>query len=1112
MQNGEGDAYESENELEALPIADKSPSFASSPSRSPVSRTPPAVRGSFSRASSPQTSPVIKTATPTPHSPSNRYRAPTSPANLRYGQPSSPSGFSRRQALANDQLEVPNQRNSFSSFSLSNHPSTGYPQPVPKSLRSASDTPAYIMPQSPNAEQPVLFSNPKADQSKSLFAAQLNIPSPESTSPVFFPALSPSALSQQSPKVHSASLSALQLSRAATATADATTSATASASSSSPTIVPVPSLSPSQHTPPEDKADDAPPLALLSLATPAAQPDIDVTLATHEHPLESSRAEYNSFASHEPSPLDLQHTLAMHHSARDTQIKAQSESPRHAAVDDHSSVDVELKSRGESHMAQHGYKHAQRRLTKAIENDNKHTVRQLSWYSYFAFGICFVSVFLVMTDFFFTEADMSHISNLLSNIYLSTIRQSQAVAIGSNLFVYFLFVRYPDAVALPKMFYRPSIHANDSVEVVSGTTAARVAANVQVFAETSALVDSMATDSAARRRLREQDVFSVLMLSPTTAAKHRHIQMSLRTITTYITALASWSVYESRPNVADDPGYFFIISNTASRAISDAFELDTKYIEEEISQRYQYMVDVTVIMTIVTVVAALLIAAALLLPMLLRVERAKANVLDIFLSVPPSVRTALRRKALRVYRLVEKADAGEKHVRSLLVDNIDDDNDNEGGADGNMSTAGTETTSLTQATDLGSADDDFTRLFQRYKKRRALADAMSTNKSGNNTATERSVHGGSRRHSGHALHPLGNAHVDENESVVQIPGKRREIDDEFRMSSETNIEEKSQAQSSVWTGRAIRVASVRYSVFILLLGLYFMFLLLQSEIHVTAMRNAVHRVSLGNSRAPLMLNALFYMVLHLCYNKEAMAVANPLEPAIHSPLDWREEGLAVINAAQEAFFATTFGDPKLGVDGRVHDRRQDHVLFGNICEIDPEEMFELYPDGRAVPHLFAQCATAQNGINTRGLWASFNFLREQYEILFAPENNRAFAYVIEGGYPKLSISKTLALKATVDVAYQYYNDFMHHHLVYSGAIYRQMALEEMARFTDTRILLVVLCASLIFISYFALIRPTTLILARSCHQANAIMLILPPQLARILPAAQRFTEENLSKD
>jgi len=50
----------------------------------------------------------------------------------------------------------------------------------------------------------------------------------------------------------------------------------------------------------------------------------------------------------------------------------------------------------------------------------------------------------------------------------------------------------------------------------------------------------------------------------------------------------------------------------------------------------------------------------------------------------------------------------------------------------------------------------------------------------------------------------------------------------------------------------------------------------------------------------------------------------------------------------------------------------------------------------------------------------------------------------------------------------------------------------------------------LFLSYFLLIRPTTL--ARTINQANAMMLLLPPQIIRAVKEIQTFVDENISKE
>lgn len=83
---------------------------------------------------------------------------------------------------------------------------------------------------------------------------------------------------------------------------------------------------------------------------------------------------------------------------------------------------------------------------------------------------------------------------------------------------------------------------------------------------------------------------------------------------------------------------------------------------------------------------------------------------------------------------------------------------------------------------------------------------------------------------------------------------------------------------------------------------------------------------------------------------------------------------------------------------------------------------------------------------------------------------------------------------------------------YSGALYVNSTIRLINDFNLTRYTLVIACFCILFLSYFLLIRPTTMLLARTINQANAMMLLLPPQIIRAVKEIQTFVDENISKE
>ena len=81
---------------------------------------------------------------------------------------------------------------------------------------------------------------------------------------------------------------------------------------------------------------------------------------------------------------------------------------------------------------------------------------------------------------------------------------------------------------------------------------------------------------------------------------------------------------------------------------------------------------------------------------------------------------------------------------------------------------------------------------------------------------------------------------------------------------------------------------------------------------------------------------------------------------------------------------------------------------------------------------------------------------------------------------------------------------------YSGGLYVNAVSQTIDNFDVLRYVLVALCFFILILSFFMLIRPTTLLLARTINQANSMMLLLPPQIVH--KEIQVYITENMSSD
>jgi len=81
---------------------------------------------------------------------------------------------------------------------------------------------------------------------------------------------------------------------------------------------------------------------------------------------------------------------------------------------------------------------------------------------------------------------------------------------------------------------------------------------------------------------------------------------------------------------------------------------------------------------------------------------------------------------------------------------------------------------------------------------------------------------------------------------------------------------------------------------------------------------------------------------------------------------------------------------------------------------------------------------------------------------------------------------------------------------YSGGLYVNSASQIIDNFDVARYALMASCFAILILSFFMLIRPTTLLLARTINQVNSMMLLLPPSIRHKEMIV--FISENMSSD
>jgi len=324
-----------------------------------------------------------------------------------------------------------------------------------------------------------------------------------------------------------------------------------------------------------------------------------------------------------------------------------------------SSFEIDIASQ-EKLTSSHRRRHrtTQRRLKAAINISNMYAEQRLRWFTIYASIIIVAAITLIAINFALTSTAIDRALILTRNITTASQRQVVCVGIAALLHVYHLFNWSP----LP----------NELAQVVnsSGVPAHMLKLGffystldlAKIFSEYSFRIDNVPTDHKKLIALLNEDIVPLYMPDPHEEGHAHEDKMSLKNAALHVSALTNWSLEESKVNMNDDYGHFFIVANTVSGKIIDPLMKSIKYNVEEINQKSDEMLIVCIIFFVVTVTTCIISGAIFIVPLLLYVEKSKTRVLELFLAVPPSIRRSLRHKALSVYRLVDKVEENDRAV------------------------------------------------------------------------------------------------------------------------------------------------------------------------------------------------------------------------------------------------------------------------------------------------------------------------------------------------------------------------------------------------------------------------------------------------------------------
>jgi PAS domain S-box-containing protein len=510
-------------------------------------------------------------------------------------------------------------------------------------------------------------------------------------------------------------------------------------------------------------------------------------------------------------------------------------------------------------------KHVQSRLRRAIAQDERSTARQLRWMDLSSAAMIVLVLVLNILLFALSSQYIEESRQISHNIHLSSTRE--ALLIDALISLRVLYSAKDATIPrLLELFYSPGAHASNSREDIFNGIRDRLLFSIELYTEISRAVDSIPTSNAALLRIREQDVVPISLIdhqgTPTLQ------QYPLRYASVTFSALAHLSVNLPTADPLD-PGFYFCLYNGLG-AMRVALENSTNMLLTDLETVHSKVLLVMLVILGSSLAGVIAVALLFARPLIVRVETAKTRVLDILRQVPHAFRRRLRRKALSVFRLVQREAARDEdrgvseRQRGIVLDAdmMDDPEEDQAATD-----------AATSEADGGASVAAGESAYSRDYRLRGLGAGMGLRTSVATQATE--------------LTAMDDAHADADHESFAPTG------------SPTSAP--AVATGSMLSRSSIRGVVAKYAVFVVTIAVFFGLCYWQTFMRFLDVEQAAVVMVVGNYRLPYLQLAYFEARQFTFFNYTATSPYDPTR--VLGPFD--DAARQMLGAAQQVSHVST---------------------------------------------------------------------------------------------------------------------------------------------------------------------------------------------------------------
>ncbi len=584
-------------------------------------------------------------------------------------------------------------------------------------------------------------------------------------------------------------------------------------------------------------------------------------------------------------------------------------------------------------------------------------------------------------------------------------------------------------------------------------------------------------------------------------------------------------------------GIYTTIAN-APAALRDAFILDTSYVRAMLGQRADELIAICVVVTVVTVFLVILGLVAFVRPIVVRVEVSKTQVLTMFLDIPRPVRRSIRRRVHGVFQLM-RADTNTDEIHTRMDDDKDEGHDGgaavDRGGEGSELDAGWDQKSVADTTHSGSrrlrptrgpgagvsasggggagSGGDLPSINRpgllpsppvggvNKPRTTGWGGASSSRNNNNNVSGEIEL---STLGDGKLLNNAGGAGsvAGAGAGAAGVPGADGVV-------LGANVQGETRKETSLLARRAMQILCAKYAFFIIFVAVYFIVLTVLTSQRLSAVESGARTTDYSMQRQAAFVRSYQLAREHIYVNYDYLKANSPNYPMlVHG--EFGTTAVKDLELALRLHHSVMFGNETLNLVVPPADDVQSGLLFTNGCGLT-NNLPQYSPD--FPPNYVTECRNFSSGLITQGLHPTILFLENSIRTLAMPGNKGCLNQLINSP-PQPS---TCTYDELYAAAVTFYNidTLIWDHLVpmlrYSGGLYAKQARSHVDDFHQFRIAFLIGFILLLLFLHLVLFHPVIKDLNTAARNTRAMMLVLPPDIAKSIPSVQSFIEENIQR-